>query len=190
MPDSAGPGRSLRAGAVGPGGLIALFLVVPLVLAVAWLLRGAPPVPECGVGLEPHEEAVRQSWLAGARLAFGAGALVVLAGILRVSALRQRDRRPGPATLAIGILLGLYVITCVAVREAFGAYALVFVFAVVFWYLSVPLLVLVTVMWFVRRPPNVRPLAALALLGWCSLLLGVGTGALFVAARGSGPFLC
>ena len=123
-------------------------------------------------------------------LGFGAGALVVLAGIMRVSALRHDGRRPGPATLALGILLGLYVVTCVAVREAFAAYAIVLVFAVFFWYLSVPLLVLVAVVWFVRRPPNARPLAALALLGWCSLLLGVGFGALFVAARGTGPLLC
>jgi hypothetical protein len=190
MPDSAAPAHSLGKIAAGPAGLIALFLAVPLVLGAVWLLRAAPPVPDCGVGLDADEEAVRREWLAGARVAFGVGALIVLAGILRASSLRRGDDRPGTATIAVGALFALYVVVCIAVRDAFGAYAILLVLAVVFWWASIPLVVLPAAVWFVRRPRAARPLAALALLGWCSLLLGVGAGALFVAARGTGPFLC
>jgi hypothetical protein len=190
MPDSAAPRRSPREIAAGPAGLIALFVAVPLVLGAIWLLRGAPPVPSCGEGLGAAEEAMRQAWLAGARSAFGAGALIVLAGILRTSSLRRADRRPGAATIAVGALLALYVVVCMAVREAFAAYAILLVLAAVLWWASIPLVVVPAAVWFVLRPRAARPLAALAVLGWCSLLLGVGGVATFVALRATGPLLC
>jgi hypothetical protein len=189
MADSAAPGRSLRRIA-GPTGLIALFVGVPLVLGLIWLLRAAPPTPECGVDLDDNQEAMRQAWLAGARFAFGAGALIVLAAILRVSALR-RDDGPGPATVTFCILFGLYVVVCMAFRDAFAAYALVFILAILAFWATVPLLLLPTIVWLVRRPRQTRPLAFLALLGWGSLLLGVGGVAVVVAARGGGgPIFC
>ena len=190
MPDSAGPGRSLREIAAGPAGLIALFLAVPVVLGTIWLLRSAPPTADCGVGLDAREEAMRQAWLAGARLAFGAGALIVLAGILRTSALRRRDGRPGPATIAVGALFALYAVTCMAVREVFAAYAILLVLGTVLWWANIPLVVVPAAVWFVLRPRAARSLAALAVLGWCSLLLGVGGVATFVALRGTVPLLC
>ena len=189
MADSAAPRRSPREIAAGPAGLVALFVAVPLVLGAIWLLRGAPPTPDCGVGLDADEDVARQGWLAGARIAFGSGALIVLGGILRTSALR-RGGRPGPATIAVGALFAVYAVVCIAVRDAFGAYAILLVLAAVLWWATIPLVVVPAAVWFVLRPRPARPLAALAALGWCSLLLGVGGVALFVALRATGPILC
>ncbi len=175
---------------IGPAGLVPLFIGVPLALATVWLLRDAPPMPDCYEQIAGLD-AMRDHWLRGARLAFGAGALLVLSGILQTSALRRSDYRPGPKTAAFCVLLALYVLACVAYRPLFAVYAVLLVLPVAGWWASVPLVVLSAVVWLRRGPRDDRPLAALALLGWFALLLGIGTVALLVAARASDPlFAC
>ena len=175
---------------VGPAGLVALFIGVPLALAAIWLLRDAPPVPDCYEQIAGLD-AMRDHWLRGARLAFGAGALIVLSAIMQTSALRRADHRPGPETTVLCVLVALYVLACVAYQPLFAVYAVLLVLAGVGWWASAPLVTIPTVVWFLRRPREHRPLAALAVLGWLSLLLGVGTVCFAVAARASDPlFAC
>lgn len=56
--------------------------------------------------------------------------------------------------------------------------------------LSVPLATYAVVRWLVRLSPGTRRLAALALLGWVSLLPGVGGVATAVATEASDEMLC
>ena len=134
---------------------------------------------------------MRDHWLRGARLAFGGGALIVLSAILQASALRRTDYCPGPKATAFCVLIALYVLACVAFQPLFAVYAVLLALAVAGWWASVPLVVLPAVVWLLRLPRNDRPLAALAVLGWFSLLLGIGMVVLLVAARASDPlFAC
>jgi len=147
-------------------------------------------MPDCGEEIAGLD-AMRDHWLRGARLAFGGGALIVLSGIAQTSALRRSDYCPGPGTTALCVVLALYVLACVAFRPLFGVYAVLLVLAGVGWWASVPLVVVPTAVWFLRRPRDDRPLAALAALGWLSLLVGVGTVCFAVAARAIDPlFAC
>ena len=79
----------------------AVCVIVPLALGIAWQLHTPPPDVACFAVATEAIEGSRGAWLEGAGIAFGVGALAVLAAIVQVSVRRMGARRPGAATLAI-----------------------------------------------------------------------------------------
>ena len=88
------------------------------------------------------------------------------------------------------VVVALYVLACVAYRPLFGVYAVLLMLAGVGWWASMPLVVIPTAVWCLRRPRDDRPRAALAVLGWLSLLVGIGAVCFAVSARAIDPFFC
>jgi hypothetical protein len=168
---------------------ISVFVVVPVLLTAIWLARPEPPPPGCA---EPAPElrVAQERWLSGAGSSFGAGGLLVLATTMLAGAWARAagggPSRPRRRTLAVGAVLALYIVACAIWRDAFSVFGLVVGLVVLLTIvtLGVPLLAFLVVSWrrMARRPRCLRAPAALVASGWCSLVLGVGGAAMYVAA--------
>ena len=167
---------------------LAVFVGVPIVLAVIWLLRTPPPpLDDCAAVIEGFGR-VHDAWLSGVRLIFPLAALLVMSAILRVSAWRHEDG-PTHGTMAVCATLAAYVVATAIVKGlyfVFGyVYSLAYVLLAFYWFVPVPLLIVGVVAYLLGKPPA-RPLTALTVTGWCSLLV-VGGIAWYVAVGHDDP---
>ena len=174
---------------------VAGFILVPPLLAAVWLARAEPPRPSCpGVAKPPGLDAAQADWLAGARLLLGAGGLIVVAATMLASGWSQAARghscRPGAGSIAIGALLAAYVVACAIDQDAFVVFGFLAILTAFTFGAPAAIFLAVAVIQPATRPRGRRrEAAALAALGWCSFVIGVGGGAAYVGALVTTP-LC
>ncbi len=163
-----------------------VFVAVPAGLGGLWLTRRRPPQLDCEDGVTRAITLARDAWLSGARTLFVGAALVVLA-MLGVHSAWRRSGRPGGATIRVGAVAAVFVLAACLTDAAFVVFAFLLLIAGYFWFLSAPLLFAAIALYLWRVPGPARGGAAVAALGWCALVLGLGGLATFVAVSGSDP---
>ena len=181
MTDSA-RGRALLASA---------FLLLPAAPLLGWLLRERPPALGCNLASTPARERLVEAWLSGAGPVLGAVALAVLACVM-VAGRWRREARGRPSRRRhriVPALLAAYIVACSVDVERFWIAGFVWVVAFMLWFVTLPVGALVIGARLARVPRGERTLAALCLLGWCSLVVGVVGVGVFIALPDTAP-LC
>lgn len=172
---------------------VAVFVGVPASLLLVWLVRDRPDALECGGSSTAARDHLVEQWLSGAGPITAAGALAVLAGIVLVSRWRSEARggpvRAGTPTRIVAGLLTIYVVACAINIRLFGTAGLLWVVALVFFWLTIPMAAAITALWLTKRPPDQRAFGATQALGWCSLLVGIVGVGVWIALPDTSP-LC
>jgi hypothetical protein len=159
---------------------------VPIALGLVWTQRTRPPDVSCEDDVTHAIRLGREAWLQGARPAFVVGALLVLAAIVGVSAWRGGGR-PGVGAIVAAVMVGVYVLACAVESKALALIMIAMLVCGYFWWIAVPVMAAALATYLFTRSPGARPLAAVAALGWCSLVFAVGGLTTYVVWQASDP---